>query len=715
MPDRLALIIANSNFDDPKLSQLRTPLRDAEALAEVLGDPEIGNFDVSLLVDEPEGEVRRKIARLYAHRRRSDLLLLYYSGHGIRDEHGDLYLAARDTEMDLFDATALDAAYVRARIDKSGSQRKVVVLDCCHSGAFAGGKSGLGDSVGTEDAFAGSGYGRVILTASDALELAWEGDEWLGAGRPSVFTHFLVEGLRTGEADLDDDGKISLDELYEYVYDKVMTSGHAKQTPHRWMQKVAGQIFIAQSSVVKPAELPAGLLAATESPFAGVRRGTVDELDRLLRGRHPGLALAARKSLERLAEDDSRSVSAAAKVKLAAYEAAQSVKGARIGDEPEPSTPPIREPKVSTRQEGEGFSFDQVISSLSSWMPMWGWSAGGIVLLLFTVAWLSQGLGLWAEPEPTMTPTETLLAAPTQEPTDEPTLTSTSTPKPSPTPTSTLTPRLLATFTPKPEPSPTWPPDVPPPNASLLDTWTRPADEMVMVYVPGGTFQMGSTEGDDDEQPVHEVKLDGFWIDQTEVTNAQYERCVVEGDCEASFYADDADYNGVNYPVVGVSWHDAVAYCEWASDRLPTEAEWEYAARGEHGNIYPWGDEFDGSLVNFCDTNCERNWADEDFDDGYIQTASVGSFPDGASWCDVLDMAGNVWEWVADWYDSEYYERSPAENPTGPETGEYRVVRGGSWINYNRSVRSAFRSWYLPSNSIYNNGFRCVAVTPQGP
>ena len=137
MPDRLALIIANSDFDDPKLCQLRTPLRDAEALAEVLGDPEIGNFDVSLLVDEPEGVVRRKIARLYAHRRKSDLLLLYYSGHGIRDEHGDLYLAARDTEMELVGATALDAAYVRARIDKSGSQRKVVVLDCCHSGAFA--------------------------------------------------------------------------------------------------------------------------------------------------------------------------------------------------------------------------------------------------------------------------------------------------------------------------------------------------------------------------------------------------------------------------------------------------------------------------------------------------------------------------------------------------------------------------------------------------
>ena len=703
MPDRLALIIANSDFDDPKLCRLQTPLRDAEALAEVLDNPEIGNFDVSLLVDEPVDVVRRKIARFYAYRRKRDLLLLYYSGHGIRDEHGDLYLATKDTEMEIASGSSLNASFLREQIDKSGSQRKVVVLDCCHSGAFAGGKSGLGDSIGTEDAFAGSGYGRVILTASDALELAWEGDDWLGEGRPSVFTHFLVEGLRTGAADLDGDGKIALDELYDYVYERVLTSGHARQTPHKWAQKIEGQIVIAQSSVVKPAELPAGLLAATESPFAGVRKGSVDELNRLLHGSHPGLALAARKSLERLTEDDSRSVSAAAKVKLAAYEAAQPVTGKRIGDEPEPAGP--------TRLEESGFSFDQVIRSLSSWMPMWGWSAGGIVLLLFTVAWLSQGFGLWAEPEPTMTPTETLLAVLTQEPTEtattEPTPTSTSTLRP--TATFTPTPEPSSTPTETPEPSPTWTPDLPPLNASLHDTWIRPADEMTMVYVPGGTFQMGSTEGIPDEQPVHEVTLDSFWIDQTEVTNAQYEICVTEGDCEASSNADNADYNGANYPVVRVLWYDAVAYCEWAGGRLPTEAEWEYAARGVESLVYPWGNEFQPGLANCREVDC---------DDGFEPTSPVGSFPKGASWVGALDMAGNVWEWVGDWYDADYYERSPVENPTGPETGESRalaLLRGGSWGGSIRSVRAANRGRDNPAAMSSTNGFRCVAVTPQGP
>jgi len=139
------------------------------------------------------------------------------------------------------------------------------------------------------------------------------------------------------------------------------------------------------------------------------------------------------------------------------------------------------------------------------------WIAGGVVLLLLAVTLFSQGFGLWPELKLSQ-------------------------------------------------------------NASPGDTWTRPADEMVMVYVPGGTFQMGSTESDD-EQPVHKVKVDGFWIDQTEVTNAQYELCVTEGDCEASRYADDTDYNGANYPVVGVSWHDAISYCEWAGGWLPTEAQ----------------------------------------------------------------------------------------------------------------------------------------------
>jgi formylglycine-generating enzyme required for sulfatase activity len=284
----------------------------------------------------------------------------------------------------------------------------------------------------------------------------------------------------------------------------------------------------------------------------------------------------------------------------------------------------------------------------------------------------------------------------------------------------------------------------PPPNAVLHDTWTRPADEMAMVYVPAGEFQMGSNdngvdnalqlcnqfhrackckEGRDfckrewfaDEQPAHSVALDGFWIDRTEVTNAQFERCVQAGMCappdESSLYTLASYYGNPtydNYPVVNVNWYQAEAYCKWAGGRLPTEAEWEYAARGAEGRIFPWGSEFDGTRLNYCDAKCWLEWADQTFDDGYADTAPVGSFPQGVSWSGAQDLAGNVWEWVADWYASDYYGHSPARNPTGPSSGEYRVLRGGAWGLEPIYAYSLYRGSKYPDKSNIYSGFRCA-------
>jgi formylglycine-generating enzyme required for sulfatase activity len=255
----------------------------------------------------------------------------------------------------------------------------------------------------------------------------------------------------------------------------------------------------------------------------------------------------------------------------------------------------------------------------------------------------------------------------------------------------------------------------PPADASVGDTWTRPADGAAVVYVPAGEFKMGSTRGDDDEQPVHTVALDSFWIDRTEVTNAQYEQCVAAGACRPrpsrgsdthAWHYGDSAYD--DYPAIYVTWYQAETYCGWVRGRLPTEAEWEYAARGPEGRMFPWGDEFDGTRLNYCDSNCERDWADETTDDGYAKTAPVGSFPAGASWCEALDMAGNVWEWVADWYASDYYARSPSQNPTGPTSGEYRVLHSGSWGFDPYYVRSANRDVFIPSNTYGHIGFRCA-------
>lgn len=252
MPDRLALIIANYEFDDPKFTRLETPSQDAQALAQVLGRAEIGGFQTIPLINESQRVVSRQIARLYQRRKRDDLLLLYYSGHGIKDEYGDLYLAVKDSESETLSASSIDAGFIRRQIDKTQSRRNVVILDCCFSGAFGAGvaKSILGSNPGVEDILAGSGYGRVVLTASNSVEYAWEGDRLLGDGRQSVFTQHLVEGMQSGAADLNQDGYITLDELYDYVYDRVLSGGHTRQTPQKWAQQVEGQIVIARNSQI---------------------------------------------------------------------------------------------------------------------------------------------------------------------------------------------------------------------------------------------------------------------------------------------------------------------------------------------------------------------------------------------------------------------------------------------------------------------------------
>jgi formylglycine-generating enzyme required for sulfatase activity len=256
-------------------------------------------------------------------------------------------------------------------------------------------------------------------------------------------------------------------------------------------------------------------------------------------------------------------------------------------------------------------------------------------------------------------------------------------------------------------------PDAQPLDAELGDNLVRSADNMTMVYVPEGSFPMGNERGFSSERPVHDVSQGAFWIDGTEVTNEQYALCVKDGSCKQSEYADEADYNGDNYPVVGVSWFDAEAYCVWADARLPTEAEWEYAASGPEGLAHPWGDVFDEEGgANFCDTNCTAtSLRDERFDDGYKFTAPVGNYPEGVSWAGALDMSGNVSEWVQDWYDEAYYANSPALNPQGPDSGESKVLRGGSFSDSAADLRAVTRAFANPDEQRDNAGFRCV-VTP---
>ena len=323
---------------------------------------------------------------------------------------------------------------------------------------------------------------------------------------------------------------------------------------------------------------------------------------------------------------------------------------------------------------------------------------GAAALLVVVVGiFLAQYFGPRSTPPPTTVATATT-TLPVATPTSKQT---TASPPPTPTPMPTM--------------------DI----ASVQATQTVVSAPEDIVFVPAGEFIMGSPEGEgyDNEDPQHTVYLDAFYISKYEVTNAEYKKCVDAGACDPpsknsssirdSYYG-NPEYD--NYPVIWVSWYDAQAYCEWKGKRLPTEAEREKAARGTDGREYPWGNSVPGgNKANYCDVNCGRvSEKDSSVDDGYADTAPVGSYEAGKSPYGAYDMAGNVWEWVADWYDADYYSKSPERNPQGPNSGLYRVLRGGSGFSNLSYARCASRAWYDPGIRSPNSGFRCAA-SPGSP
>ncbi len=313
-------------------------------------------------------------------------------------------------------------------------------------------------------------------------------------------------------------------------------------------------------------------------------------------------------------------------------------------------------------------------------VPIWVWAVGGLLVIVGVIAGMSAIMG---GGDQKIDPTATNAIAqiiPTEW--TEPTL-------------ATNAPETIPTFTPIP--------------AQITDGFGAS-----MVFVPAGPFLLGAENEDPDEAPVREIWLDAFYIDQFEVSNQNYKECVRAGACSEpskfesdtlfSYYDDDAFRN---YPVIFVSWEDANAYCQWRGVRLPTEGEWEKAARGTDGWRYPWGNQFDPTRANYCGGSI---YCPNEPDDGHKDTAPVDNFSAGASPFGVFQMAGNVNEWVADWYGEDYLSSlsDGDENPQGPSSGTERVIRGGSFGLNAGKLRVSNRGHASPLASGAYDGFRCA-------
>ena len=339
-------------------------------------------------------------------------------------------------------------------------------------------------------------------------------------------------------------------------------------------------------------------------------------------------------------------------------------------------------------------------------------------------------------------PAESANLATAVQPTDTTVPLPTATPPPSATPAGTPTPLPCTTAS-------TLPTATSSPTATPYPAVIE-VPGGAMILIPGGTFQMGASAADltaecnkfrdgcqeawfAASEPVHTVSTGAYYLDSHEVTNEAFlvflnelgrgTLCLEQPCLEADQSEIDAHNGGYGVeteaarePVAGVTWYGAAAYCAWRGGRLPSEAEWEKGAAWDLSTAvarrYPWGNEFDGNVVNFCDAACDEPQANGDFNDGFPAVAPVASIAGGVSPSGLFDMAGNLWEWVGDWYDLSYYANSPEDTPPGPADGTEKVVRGGSWFDSGNFMASTIRFPSAPDNSDFTIGFRCAADLP---
>jgi len=741
---RYALLVGISNYpSDRSLAPLPRAVLDVEALRQVLTDPEIGGFeksDVAVLKDADETTIRSAIYELFAKCRPEDLVLFYFSGHGVVDDRDKFYLTGSTTQTNSLPPTAVSSKYIHDEMNGSRSQHQVIILDCCNSGAFPDGMKG-NKSVMVKALPELGGEGRAILAASDSSQYAFEEKGF----ELSLYTHFLVEGLKTGAADRDEDGQVSVNELHLYTEEKVK-SVNDRMTPKFYGFMKEGQpIFLAKAAqgdpklkfrkeVEKIVVRSNGVISAIAKNSLARRwqelgiisleaEAIINEVLRPYR--------EYTKKLEDYEQTLSEAIverfpfNAVMQAELKDYEAYLGLREEDIKAIKNRLIPKfvIKPPDLTVVTS---------VISRRNFLTFLGLAGGGLggALVLSNIKFPSS-----PEPESTPTPTTPPL----------------STPASTVSPSVTAIPRRPSSVTTKiPSTSKAFTFDVVKVDGTGKEIERKSSQVESLIYdfrngitldmvnIPAGEFMMGMPPAErqialdnylkygrkkedaekdlDWSTPPHKVTIkEAFWMGKFTVTNALW-NAVMGTEPSKQF---DVKFQGKNQPVVGVSWHDCNKFCKELSVltgkefRLPTEAEWEYACRANTTTPFHFGDTITPDLVNY---NSYFSYGNAPKGEYRKKTVDVGSFSSNA-W-GLYQMHGNVWEWCLDEWHDNYSSKPESLKDNGSEPwGEIKVadnysrsclVRGGSWVYGARECRSAFRSKTDARLQYLNNGFRVV-------
>ncbi|MBN8562430.1 MAG: SUMF1/EgtB/PvdO family nonheme iron enzyme [Leptolyngbya sp. UWPOB_LEPTO1] len=651
---KIALLIGVSEYAEG-LKSLPAAVKDVAAMRSILSDPEIGGFDRVVPLENPDLQtMQEEIATLFSECGEEDLLLLYFSGHGITDEFGKFYFSNRSSRKladgRLNKGTAVPASFVHDQMENCESRRMVVILDCCNSGAFGANVARDEGTINFSRQLGGEG--RIVLTSSSAIEYSFErsGEEL------AIYTRYLVEGLRTGAADLDEDGLISANELHEFVRTKLkraMPSMH----PERYVVRDGEKIVLARAFVdvaQKYRKLVEQYCAEGEIRPAGRRM-----LDR----RAQGFGLDA--AVARQIEDEVLQPYREHRANLAEYE--EVLRECRF-----PLDKRDRRELQELQQE-LGLTDESVLEIERRIVP----DAKDVEVPVSV------------EPKPTIKePSKPSLPVFSFE-------------------VITVNDRGKEI-------------DRRQSQASYRREELAQGVFLDMVWIPGGTFWMGAAEGElearDSEKPQHQVTIKPFFMGKYAVTQAQWKEIAHLPKINRDLKPEPSSFRGQERPVERVSWEDAIEFCDRLSRktgqqyRLPSEAEWEYACRARTTTPFHFGETITPALANY-----NGNYTYANVPEGIYraQTTNVGSFPPNAF--GLFDMHGNVWEWCADpWRDS--YTDAPTDRLVWEmerdRENNRRVLRGGSWYYSPRACRSASRDDDPPVYCSFTNGFRIVCSAP---